>query len=757
MDSNKHHPLIGDIKEKQKRRREILTFVPLGLLFLILTWVEFQLFEYSRTLPFIHSIFFFGLVNFNIIILLLLLFLIFRNLVKVFAEKQSGVFGGTLKRKLIAAFVSFSTIPTVLMFLISVFYINSSFDKWFNQKVSGVLKNALEVTNAYVLSAKKRNYHFAHEIADELEKQKNNISIKRKLRYLCDRYRLDAVEFYPSLFGKRLIEVTRTEAIPPIPRVSMELLKKGLSQRHEGSSIHHFFAGNLIRVIVPVNLAGENGALVVSSYIPMSLLAKMENIMGAHEDFRDLNPIEYPIKAIYLIILVLMTLVILFAATWIGFYLARQLSVPLEKLGEATRRLAKGDYQEVDTAAGSVEIGQLIHNFNSMTRQLEFSEREVLETNRTLKETLETLDEHSKYIEVVLSNASTGVISVDQKGIITMVNNHAAKLLEVDTSSLVGKKAKDVLSEEHYHIFDDLLRSMKQHSATSIQKEVHLNVNSDRSVHLQMTLSVLYDDNKKELGKVLVFDDLTPIMSAQRAAAWTEVARRIAHEVKNPLTPIKLAAERLNKKFGQQIQDVEFKKSVNMIVEQVDDMKNLVNEFSNFARMPKSNPEVGNLNQVISDALLLFKTGEKGERISFTGDKNLPLFCFDQDQLKRVVTNLIDNAISATDRLTHPRVEIFTEFDSTLRIVRLKVADNGEGISRQLRSRIFEPYITTKGQGAGLGLAIVKRTIEDHNGFIRALPNQPRGTKIVIELPVIEVERDRAMIKSVVTREEQII
>ena len=754
MNRDERVPQSGDIQEKRKRKREILALVPLGLLFLILTWIEFQLFGYSQSLPFVHSIFFFGLVNFNIIILLLLLFLIFRNVVKVFAEKQGGMFGGTLKGKLIAAFVAFSTIPTILMFLISVFYINSSFDKWFNEKISGVLKSALEVTNAYVLSAKKKNYHFANQIAAELEKQQGNEAIKLQLQDLRNRYRLDAVEFYPSLFGERLIEVSRTEAIPEIPRASMELLQKGLTQGHEGSTIHHFADGNLVRVIVPVDFEGDDGALVVSSYIPMSLLSKMDNIMGAYEDFRDLNPIEYPIKSIYLIVLIMMTLVILLAATWFGFYLARQLSVPLEKLGEATRRLAKGDYQEVETAAGSAEVGHLIQSFNSMTRQLESSEREVLEANRTLKSTLDRLDEHSKYIEVVLSNASTGVVSVDQRGIITMVNHHAAELLEIDPSTLVGKKAKEVLSSEYYGIFDDLLRSMKQHNAVSIQKEVHINVNG-RSVPLQMTLSVLYDDNKRELGKVLVFDDLTPIMSAQRAAAWTEVARRIAHEIKNPLTPIKLAAQRLNKKFGGEIQDPAFKESVHMIVEQVDGMKTLVNEFSSFARMPKSNPQVGDLNKMISDSLLLFKTGEKGERISLTVDEELPLFRFDHDQLKRAVTNLIDNALSATDRLTHPRVEIRTEFDPMLKIVRLTVADNGEGINRQLRARIFEPYVTTKEQGTGLGLAIVKRTIEDHNGFIRALPNQPRGTKMVVELPVIEMDREQTMVKSVVTREEQ--
>jgi two-component system nitrogen regulation sensor histidine kinase NtrY len=741
--------ILKDSKELNRRRREVIALFPLGLLFLFLTWIEIQLFGYSQTLPFIHSIFFFGLVNFNIIILLLLLFLIFRNIVKVFAERRSGGDGGSLKGKLIAAFVGFSSIPTMLMFLISVFYINSSFDKWFNEKISSVLKSALEVTNAYVLTAKRKNYHFANEIVADLGRVSDD-QIPARLKKLRRLYQLDAVEYYPQLFSERTLDVAKGELIPQIPRASLEFLQKGISQRHEGSTIHQFAEGNLVRVIVPMR--ADRGALVVSSYIPMSLLSKMDDIMVAYEDFRDLNPIEYPIKSIYLIVLIMMTLVILLAATWFGFYLARQLSVPLEELGDATRRLAKGDYRLVKVASGSAEMNHLITSFNSMTRQIEASEKEVLQTNRTLQEALERIDEHSKYIEVVLSNASTGVVSVDEGGIVTMVNRHAERLLEVDSAKIVGKKAKDILSLEYYGIFDELLRTMKKHKAASIQKEVRINV-KERSIPLQVTLSILYDDNQRELGKVLVFDDLTPVLSAQRSAAWTEVARRIAHEIKNPLTPIKLAAQRLNKKFAHEIADPAFSESIHMIIEQVDGIKNLVNEFSSFARMPKSQPVTGDLNRVIQDSLILFKTGDKGDILHFFPDLKLPKFRFDPDQLKRVITNLIDNALSATERLTHPRVEVTTEFDSVLRMVRISVVDNGEGINRQVRDRIFEPYVTTKGQGTGLGLAIVKRTIEDHNGFIRALPNPPRGTRIVIELPVEDLEMPHPMIKLVLNKE----
>ncbi len=729
-------PQQEEIQESRKRRRELLFVIPLGLLFLVLTWVEFRLFDISQSLPFVHSVFFFGLVNFNIILFLFLMFLIFRNVVKVFAEKQQGVLGSTLKGKLIAAFVGFSFVPTALMFLVSVFYINNSFDKWFSDKMAGVLKSSLEITNAYYMMASRKNYHFAGRIARGLEAAADK-DIGQKLIDLSSTYALDAVEFYPDLLGERILVTSRDEFLPNIPPVSLEFLQRGLSERAEASTIHHFDEGNLIRVIVPLYLGGQPGALVVSSFVPLSLIAKIDDIAAAYEDFRDVNPLEYPLKSIYLIILVLMTLVILLGATWFGFYLARQLSIPLEELGGATQRVAKGDYALVDISSGSAEINQLISHFNQMTGALAKSEREVQDANLNLKETLSRLDEHMRYIKVVLANVSTGVVSVDQDGVITMINHHAAKLLKINPERYVGRPAKEVLVKEHYAVFEDLLETMKKHRAESLQKEFRITVGG-RSVPLQMTLSVLYDDQRRELGKVLVFDDLSPVLSAQRAQAWTEVARRIAHEIKNPLTPIRLSAQRLQKKFSSSLTDPAFNECTQMIIHQVDDLKNLVNEFSNFARMPRSNPVTADLNKTIEDALVLFRAAHRQVEIVFNSDPSLPKFRFDPDQIRRAMTNLVDNALAALKSREAGRIEISTHYDSLLQIVRIQVADNGCGVPYALRDQIFEPYVTTKENGTGLGLAIVKRSVEDHHGFIRAFANEPQGTRVVIELPVVE-------------------
>lgn len=742
--------LASGVKEKRKRKREIFAVLFLGLGFLILTWFEFRLLNISQQLPFVHSIFFFGLVNFNIIILLLLFFLVFRNVVKVFVERRGKIIGSSLKAKLVAAFSAFSFVPTVLMFLVSVFYINSSFDKWFSVRMASVLKASLEVNQEYIFASKKKNYHFATQIAKGIEKTPAGVPLQKELEGFREKFSLDEVEYYPSLFGRRTQILSPDETLPDIPAVNLEFLRKGVSQRGETSEIQKFGEGNLVRVIVPASRQGEKGAVVVSSFIPISLVSSMADISSAHEEFRNLNPLQYPLKSIYLIILVLMTLVILLCATWFGFYLARELSIPLETLGLATRRVSQGDYRPVRLSSGSMEITQLIGNFNQMTSNLDRSKKEVLEANKNLTETLERLDEHSRYVQVVLGNVSTGVISVDQRGVITTINHHAGTLLGIEPRDYVGRAVSHVLDQNYFQMFNDLLSTMREHKATTLQKEIRVELGG-RSMPLQMNLSLLQDEKGNDLGKVLVFDDLTMLINAQRAAAWTEVARRIAHEIKNPLTPIKLSAQRLEKKFGGQIKDPAFSSCISMIIRQTDDLKRLVNEFSNFARLPQTRPTLASLNAVIEEALELFKMSHPDIQFRFEGDVQLPQFKFDPDQIKRVLTNLLDNACaavldSAPDG-SGPRIGVRTQYDSLLKLVRVSVSDNGTGIPADDLDKVFEPYFSTKESGTGLGLSIVKRIVEDHNGFIRAFANDPRGTKLIIELPVTDADVGQPLLR----------
>ncbi|NUM60032.1 MAG: PAS domain-containing protein [Bdellovibrionaceae bacterium] len=719
-------------REIKKRKREIFIVFVLSLFFVFLTWFEIRLFSTAQQLPFVHSIFFFGLVNFNIILLLLLIFLIFRNVMKVFVERRSRIFGSSLKAKLIVAFVAFSSIPTILLFVISVFYINSSFDKWFSAKMVGVLKSSLEVQNFYYFNEKKKNYHYAHEVITHIRNIENPRVIEKKIQALQKEYLVDAIEYYPSLFGERVFTILEDANLYDLPIVSLDFLQKGIKTQVESSTIHQFGDGNLVRVIVPVKEGEDRGAIVVSSFLPLSLISRMNDVANAYDEFRDINPLEYPLKSIYLIILFLMTLVILLAATWFGFHLAKQLSIPLVQLGRATDEVGRGVYTQLAVPSGSEEMAQLISGFNQMTSQLEISKNEAKEASDNLQDTL-------KYIEVVLKNVSAGVISVDKSGKITTINQHAANLLKIDPREYIHKSVRELLTLEYFRIFADLLKSMAQFKMESIQKEFQLNLQG-QVLPLMMNLSILKDEEGKEIGKVLVFDDMTPIVNAQRAQAWTEVARRIAHEIKNPLTPIKLSAERLQRKFDNQISDPAFKECTTMIVSQVDQMKKLVNEFSQFARLPQRKPVKGDVNKVIQEALTLFKSAHGHLSFIENYSPEIPEFSFDREQIQRVIFNLVDNSIAAlaSDSKVDSsnQLQIETQFNKDLKIVKIIVADNGSGIPVSQISRVFEPYYSTKETGTGLGLAIVKRIIEDHNGFIRATLNQPHGTKMIIEMPI---------------------
>lgn len=708
-------------QEIRKRKREVSLVLLLALVFIGLTWFEIRLFSTSQQLPFVHSIFFFGLVNFNIIILLLLLFLIFRNVVKAFVEKRSKIYGSSLKAKLIVAFATFSFVPTLLMFVISVFYINSSFDKWFNVKMVSVLKSSLDVTNAYYFSAKKKNYHYAHQVAQNIKDISSDKELKRKMVLMREIFSLDSVEYYPSLFGSRIVVQDPNQFLSQVPAVSLELLQKGIKSKNEASTIHQYGEGNLVRAIVPIQGEGRRGAIVVSSYVPLSLTSKMNDVANAYEEFKESNPLESPLKSIYLIILFLITFVILLAATWFGFYLAKQLAIPLVQLGKATRRVSDGDYSLLNIKSGSDEINTLVESFNQMTVTLESS--------------LKNLDQHSRYIEVILKNINAGVISVDQKGIITTINRRAATLLKIEPMRFIGRAVRDLLTLEYFRTFYDLFQTLRSHGLESIEKEFIVQIEEEEKP-LHINISLLKSEKEESLGVVVVFDDMSPIMNAQRAAAWADVARRIAHEIKNPLTPIRLSAERLERKFGSQIQDEAFKECTGMIIKQTEDLKNLVNEFSQFARLPKAQPVKSHLNEVILAALRLYKQSHESIEFVVNLDERLPDFKFDPEQLSRVMVNLIDNAIAATQHQPSPKIIIETVFNLEIRLVQIIVSDNGVGIPHKDRNKVFEPYMSTKESGTGLGLAIVKRIIEDHNGFIRAFPNEKQGTKMIIELPV---------------------
>ena len=480
--------------ELRKRRREVLSIFGIALLLAILVGVEVFVFRSGQNLPSSYVLFFIGLVNVNLILVLLLLFLIFRNVVKVFIERRGKLFGSSLKSKLLISFVSFSVIPTLLVFTISVFYLNSSFDKWFSQRMLSVLRNASEVIDTFIANEKKRGYEFARQATAQINKLTSNQNVspqsdllQKHLEQFRQQHQLDAIEFYPDLLGDRIVSQDADLNSDLVPVLNLEFLQRGISDNNEASTIQIFGDYNLLRVMVPLfgkqfnkqksalsknELAkpSPKGVIVVTKFLNLSPGAKFDDIVGAYQEFHSNSLVEYPLKSIYFVMLILMTLVILFAAVWFGFYLAKQLSIPLVQLGRATKRVAAGVYTPLEISSGSEEINSLIAHFNQMISNLSSSELE-------LQQTIQNLNRYTGYVEIVLKNVSAGVISVDMNGNITTMNRRAGELLQVDPKEFVGKHVRTSMSKENYKLFSGIVRSMQQNHLLTLQKEVRIQIN----------------------------------------------------------------------------------------------------------------------------------------------------------------------------------------------------------------------------------------------------------------------------------------
>jgi two-component system nitrogen regulation sensor histidine kinase NtrY len=446
----------------------------------------------------------------------------------------------------------------------------------------------------------------------------------------------------------------------------------------------------------------------------------MHEISQAFVEYRQLKILKKPIKSSYMMALLMVTLLILFLATWVGFYLAKDITVPIKELAEATHRIATGDLNFRIQMNARDEIGTLVQSFNQMTGDLQVSRSE--------------LEQRRKYMEIVLKNVAAGVISIDEKGTITTINTSAEQMLEVKGEAVLEKKFSEALPKEYVEQIEELLSELRSSRRDSIEQQITVNLKGN-PLSLLINLTALKDEEGRPLGVVTVFDDLTQLIKAQRMAAWREVARRIAHEINNPLTPIQLSAQRLRKRYLENLQQdgTVFDECTRTIVKQVEELKRMVNEFSKFARMPASQPTPNHLNDIIQETLVLFQEGHKEVRFEFI-PHDLPILDIDRDQMKRVLINLIKNSLAAIEG--DGEIKIQTSYDPKLEMVRLELSDNGCGIPDEDKGRLFEPHYSTKKSGTGLGLTIINAIVSDHNGYIRVRDNEPKGTTFLIELPV---------------------
>ncbi len=748
---------------ERKRIIEVGGIVLTTMMLIGLSRLETRLFDLSETLAknqdFFVTVVYFGLINFNVILILLLSFLLFRNVAKLVVERRRGVFGSNLRAKLVAALMFFALAPTILFFYVSARFIVTSFDEWFSDKVRITMHQTREA-GAKVYKQDQRRLESLARIAlqrikvtlpeDQIAASAQALLSPGQLEGFDAQYGLDNLKLFDH--DGRLIWASRDYAE----------LKKGTTEpfviealdrfgREPGLVAMSTVAGedqqDVVKGIAPVNNPKTHqllGAIMTETRFETQILKSIEAIQ---QSFANLRPGAQLIKLSYLILLVVMSLLIVFSAVWLGFYVARGITGPIQSLAEGTREVALGNYGITLTPKTDDETGQLVRSFNQMTQDLQRHRSQADEARIALVNTNEELDQRRQYMEVILKNINAGVISVDSEGRISTMNRAAEDLLKIEAVKVQGKRVEEGLGEVlHGSLWKPVAERLTDADAFSAQLDI---VVSGKNMTVLVDGTRIQDEQGEDWGRVLVFDDATEQVKVQRVAAWREVARRIAHEIKNPVTPIKLSAQRLLRRFHEKFEGEErevFESCLETILKQVDSLRDLVNEFSKFSRLPQIKPRMGSVNGVINDVVGLYRMSYPLVEFDATGLQDVPEFPLDKDQMNRVFVNLVANAVEALDsRLGKGRIELRSMLLRNLDTVRVEILDNGVGIPPNLRDRVVEPYFSTKDGGTGLGLAIVNQIITDHGGYLRIASNEPRGTKIVIELPTGEGQKSRTM------------
>lgn len=730
-------------QKQDKKAHRIAFWVTLSLLLFSVALTTYSLRNLRRAPLQLDKIIVLTLFNVDIILAVLLLLLLSRNLIKLYFERRHKILGAVFRTKLIAAFLGFSLIPTILLFIfiIGSGYLTNSIDNWFSVRAERPLVTSLEVAQHYRQSYHDLVLRAAEDISRgmterRLLQEENQAPLVDFLTEKQAVYRLDGVKVLAT--DSRLIATARGSSSQDHHDGSLSQMIKKAEKGEKVIATQHTNAGDLIRGVLPLFDADETGKVdafvLVDSSIPPHIMAKIQEITQAYEDYNKTKKFQRPFKQIYLLALLIITLVILFSATWFGFYLGKGITIPIQKLAEGTQAVAQGNLHFTIDVQAADEIGLLVTSFNKMTDDLRKGKSQLEKANLSLRESNAESERRRMYIETVLESIAAGVISIDREGRIRTFNRSSEKILNTKAGTVKGKVYGEALKTLHMEILLDLIDQLKDEGKTSLEKEIQIEVNK-KNLTLRLILSALTDGEGNYLGTVVVFDDLSELMRAQKAATWQEVARRIAHEIKNPLTPIQLSAQRLRKKYFAKSQDLDeiFDNSTSTIIREVNSLKTLVDEFSAFARMPSPQPRPCDLHDILREVVLLYEGAHKDIIIVQEMNGRLPTLHLDRDQIKRVFMNLFENAIEAMKK--KGRLWISTMYDQDKKTVMVEIADEGRGIHPEDMDKLFLPYFSRKKTGSGLGLAIVNRIISDHNGHITVTPHHPKGTRFIIELP----------------------
>jgi two-component system nitrogen regulation sensor histidine kinase NtrY len=727
--------------ERRRRKREIIIIVVIIAVVAVLTFVESQVIRFGADFPVSNTILMFILININLLLLLLLIFLVFRNLVKLLYDRKRKVMGAKLRTRLVVAFITLTLLPTIVLFFFSINFITASIRFWFNVPVEQALENSLGVGRQLYSYVEADNQFFLERISYQIKARKlldaqKAKALARYIQVAQRAFNLQAVEVYAANAQRLAVSVAPEMGNSPVHLVSADYLQQDPGAKKVRTFTETVAAGELIRTIGSVpfeaSRADAQAFVVLTIRISPELSENMASISRGIEEYQQTKMLKRPVQITYYITLSIVALLVVFCAVWFGFYMAKTISIPIMELAEGTRRVAEGDLSVSIGLVADDEIGSLVDAFNRMTRDLRGNRDQLELSARMLRQQNVEIEARRQYMEIVLENVSAGVITLDARGFITTMNKSAERMLQLPSESILDRSYKKLLQGQHLSLAGDVMDSLSQSRNDAAEFSLKLTV-SGRPRSFMVHVNALKDDRGQHMGIVVVFDDLTELEKAQRMAAWREVARRIAHEVKNPLTPISLSAQRLKRKYAARLADPVFEECTRTIIDHVDLIRNLVNEFSAFARFPSANPRLCDLPPIIEETVALYREGHPHVRFQLDLPSGMPQLELDRQQIKQAMINLVDNAVSAIRQ--KGTIAIGVTHDPVAKRVRVEVADDGTGISEEDKTRLFEPNFSTKKSGMGLGLTIVSTIVEDHNGTIRVQDNTPCGAKFIIEFP----------------------
>jgi len=729
-------------EERSRRKREGIIIVVIIVVVALLTFAENRIIYLGTDIPVSNTILMFILININLLLLILLIFLVFRNLVKLLYSRKRKVMGAKLRTRLVAAFVALTLVPTIVLFFFSINFITTSIEFWFNVPVEQALENSLLVGRSVYSHAEDSNQFFLQRIAYQIKSKKlvdpgKQKALSHYIQIVQREFNLDAVEVYAANADRLTVALAQRLEDQPFKIVSADNLQKEVPSKDVRTVTENVPTGELIRTVGTVPFGAQRtdveAYVVINMLIPPNLSEDMASIARGFEEYQQIKLLKKPIQITYYITLSIVALLVVFCAIWFGFQLAKTITIPIMELAEGTRRVAEGDLSFSIELVADDEIGSLVDSFNKMTKDLRVGRGQLELSARMLRQQNIEIEERRQYMEIVLRNVSAGVVTLDANGIIATMNKSAERMLNLKSEDIINKNYQELLSGQQLDLAEEIMESLPHFWEDAVELPLRLTIDGS-PLSFMMHVNALKDDAGQHMGIVIVFDDLTELEKAQRMAAWREVARRIAHEVKNPLTPITLSAQRLQRKYSKQLNKPVFDECTRTIMEHVELIRNLVDEFSTFARFPTANPKPCDLPPIIEETLALYKEGHRNINFEFSIKDHIPQLNLDRQQIKQAMINLVENALGAIKG--QGSISVTLSNDSILKIIRIEVADDGAGISNDDKTRLFEPYFSTKKTGMGLGLTIVSTIVADHNGIIRVQDNQPKGAKFVIELPV---------------------